>query len=319
MPKIRFHPVRPGPVAGVLLIAGLTIGLTVGLADRATARRRPTVESQLTLARSATARIPADLTSGDPEAVAADLDTLIRSAAAADRRSSGLAWRLAGWAGPQTGRIRDLRRAAVAGAELAAAAGPLRNSLTPLRAVPTDRDSNTSTSTSTSTDQSGDLDELDDLARNLSQFAITALRRHDPAAPALERTAIAAGLLPTLAGAEAPRVWTICRNPGGPCRHATVSAGALGPVRRAEPPRPGDLVVIGVDPAAVFGARRSPRHRPEATIFALLCGLGPDRARDSRTHRPASVRLRSGVESIRLRSGVRVEQHAIDQLSRPGP
>jgi hypothetical protein len=294
------RPDRRRPRARILglaapLVAAAALFL-VAIANVQVARGRDAVEVQLAKAREATARVPLDLTIGDPRALAGDLDILQKSSARAHRGSAGLLWTVAGHANLNGGSLRTVRQEARRSVVLAAAAGPLQGSLAPLTPL---GDLPGSAPLSAAPGPGPDeLDQLDDLARGLNRYATAAIRVDDPSAPALERAALAAGLLPSLAGAEQPRTWTVCRTEPGPCTSVTVSSGRLGPTETTNPdPRTRDLLVLGVDPDDVFGpvTARQQRRWDASTMFALLYHLGP--------------------ASISVHSVVGVEQAAIEQLA----
>jgi hypothetical protein len=304
----RSRVVGLGAPLMVLAAAALFV---IAVANVQVARGRNAVELHLDEANAAATAVPEHLASVDIEALSLDLDRLDSSSALAERGSSGFLWAVAGRANPGGGWLRTLRRQARDSVTLAAAATPLRASLTPL----TGSDERRTAVSGNPNDPAGpvgpdELGQLDDLARGLSRYASAARAVNDPSAPALGRAALAAGLLPTLAGAEQPRTWTICRTETGPCQSATVTVGRLGPADSTAGntagstagrvnPRTRDLLVIGLDPDDVFrpAAAGQPRHWDVPTMFGLLDDLGP--------------------VPITVHSVVRVEQQAIDQLARP--
>jgi hypothetical protein len=280
----------------VLAAAGL---LLIGVANVEVARGRDAVELQLAQARAATARVPLQLTAGDTTALATSLATLERSSAAADHASAGLLWAVAGHANLNAGALRAVRQNARSSATLGEAAAVLRGSLAPL--MP-ERGA-ASTAPAADAIGPGRLDQLDDLARGLSGYATAAIRVDDPSAPALERAALAAGLLSNLAGAQQPRTWTFCGTQAGPCTEVTVRSGRLGPITSSadgpdrSDPKPSDLLVVGAGPDDVFGppTRRKGGQWDAASMFGVLYHLGP--------------------ASITARSVVGVEQQALEELA----
>jgi hypothetical protein len=299
------HLLRRIAAPAVVLSAGAL--LLVGIANVQVARERSTVERQLATARRAAARVPEHLASRDGNAVATDLDLLIRSAGSAHAGSNGLSWRLASRADLNGTEVRAVRRGTEQAATLAAAAVQLRTALGPLTA-------GSDTQTLDRPDAANALNDLDDLARGLSRYAEAARHGVDPATPALERAAVAAGLLPVLAGSEGPRTWTVCRAATGPCRRTTVTAAEAGlsaavtrpgtgttPGAATPPGRPeaggADLLVVGMDPSALFAR---PGKWDAAAVFHLLYHLDPGLK----------------VPLVTVRSAVGPEQQAIDGLSR---
>jgi hypothetical protein len=260
--------------------------VVVGVADVQVARDRNTVDRDLATARVAADRVAEHLAGGDYEAVSSDLALLARSGTDAGVGSVGFGWTVADRSDLFGGQVRDLRREAARIATLAAQAGSLRAALTPLLAGTPDRNR---------------LDALDELARGLNRYATAAERAGDPSAPAIGRAALAAGMLPALAGAEGPRTWTVCRVATGPCFWINVTeARASAPVAEVAPGTvspPGrrwaagvDVMVVGVDPGALFPANRA---FDATAVFDLLYHA-----------EPATVR-----------SAVATEQQALDQLS----
>jgi hypothetical protein len=296
----RARTFRLGAPLVVLTAAAL---LLVGTANVEAARGREAVERQLHEAHASAARIPQQLATGNTEALAADLDALSRSSRQAQRGSGGLLWAVASGADPTGRSVNAPRHEARRIALLATAAEELRRSLTPLE--PLDQDvpepiAGTDAGTGGAITGADELDQLDDLARGLSRYAAAALRVDDPSAPALERAALAASLLPTLAGAEQPRTWTICRNRVGPCTRVTITSSRLGQLSKASGPpdsRGADLTLLGVGPDDVFApaAGGQTRRWSARVLFGLL--------------------YRLGGPSITLSSVVAVEQHALDQLA----
>jgi hypothetical protein len=294
----RRHLVRRIAAPAVVLGAGAL--LLVGIANVQVARERSTVERQLATARVAAARVPEHLAAGDGNAVTADLDLLIRAAGRAQAGSNGLSWRLAARADLNGTEVRAVRRDAGRAATLASAAVLLRTALRPLSA-------DSDTRTLDNPDEANPLNDLDDLARGLNRYAEAARRSADPATPELERAAVAAGLLPVLAGSEAPRHWMVCRAATGPCRLTTVDAAEAGASAAVDPPGaatpPGrhwvagvDLLVVGMDSRALFAR---PGKWDAAAAFHLLYHLDPG----------------TKVPLVTVRSAVGTEQQAIDGLS----
>jgi hypothetical protein len=283
----------------VLAAAGL---LLIGVANVEVARGRDAVELQLAEARAATARVPQQLASGDTAGLATSLATLDRSSASADHGSAGFLWAVAGRANLNGGALRAVRRNAHSSATLAVAAAALHRSLAPLGPL-RPLDSAASSAPAADSTDPGRLDQLDDLARGLSGYATAAIRVDDPSAPALKRAALAAGLLPNLAGAEQPRTWTFCGRQAGPCTEVTIDSGRLGPLTISadgpdrSDPTPSDLLVIGAGPDDVFGPStgRQGGRWDVPSMFGLLYHLGE--------------------ASITVHSVVGVEQQALDQLT----
>jgi hypothetical protein len=275
------------------------------------AHDRNAVERDLATARVAATRVSEHLAAGNIEALDADLELLARAGTQARAGSVGFRWAVADQADlvNRDGReIRGLRRDTVRIAALATAARSLRSELAPLQ-----------TRTDTPGTTGSTLYALDDLARGLSRYATAARRATDPSAPTLEHAALAAGLLPTLAGEEGPRVWTVCRETTGPCGQIKVADGrSEAPVASAAPGTaspPGrrwgaatDVLVIGVHPDELF---QHPGRFDAAAIFDLLYGLGSGaRAGDSEVVRGPRI-----GPPVTIRSVVGPEQLAINQLS----
>jgi hypothetical protein len=287
-------------IAAPAVVLSAVALLLIGIANVQVARERDPVEQQLATARAAAARVPEHLAAGDGNAVAADLDLLIRSAGRAHARSNGLSWRLAARADLNGTQVGAVRRDTARAAALAAAGTPLRTALRPISA-------DSDTRTLADLDEVNALNDLDDLARGLSRYAEAARRGVDPAAAELERAALAAGLLPALAGSEEPRTWTVCRAATGPCRRTTVTAADAAASVPVPPPGtatpPGrhwvagvDLLVVGTDSRVLFPR---PGAWDAAAAFHLLYHLEPG----------------IKVPLITVRSAVGTEQQAIDGLS----
>jgi hypothetical protein len=285
----------------VLSAVGL---LLVGVANVQVARERDAVDRNLATARVAASRVVEHLSTADVDALDADLDLLARSGIEAQTGSGGIGWAVADRADLGGGQIRTLRREITRISALASEAGPLRSELAPLRSTDP-----ASTSTIGPEGPNG-LNALDDLARGLNRYATAAERGADPSAAVMGRAALAAGVMPTLAGAEGPRIWTVCQATTGPCLQVRVADARPG--KPTPSPAPGtasppgrrwaagvDLLVIGVDPSSLFKQRGS---LDTAAVFNLLYHLG---------------RVQGSGPAVTVRSAVDLEQQAIDQLSRP--
>jgi hypothetical protein len=287
--------------APIVVLAALAL-LGIAVANVQVARERDGVARDLATARVAAARVADHLTT-DVDALEADLDLLMRSGNRARAGSTGPGWAVADRADLGRGQVRTLRRDITRIGPLVDAAAPLREALSPLLGPGTEGAS------MTGPEGPSGLNALDDLARGLSRYATAAERAADPNAAALARAALAAGMLPALAGGEGPRSWTVCREAAGPCFRVKVTEARSGtpvpsPARGTASP-PGrrwaagvDVLVIGVEPDTLF--RPGGRFDP-AAAFALLLQL--DRGR--------------GAEpAVTMRSAVGPEQQAIDQLGR---
>lgn len=312
--QVTFGPDFPaGPTGGrrlaapALMLGTIALGL-LALGQVEVAHERGAVELELAGARTAATLVATHLQTGDGEALGADLDRLTRSAEAAGSGSSGINWRMAAILGPHRDQIRALRRDAERVQTLAAAAGPLRDTLAPLVTVPG--------ATPSSAAGVSRLYALDDLARSLSRYATAAGRSGDPSAAALEDSAVAAGLLPGLAGADGPRDWTVCRAAAGPCIRVSVTNARSGAPRVTENQGPVsppgrrwsadlDLLVIGVDPGALF---QTGGTLDAAAVFGVLSDLRPAD--------PAGSGTGAEATSVTVRSAVPAEQLVIDRLSR---
>ena len=293
--------------SAVILIA-LTL-LVVGVANVQVARQRSTVEAGLATARVAASRIPDHLAAGDGDAVRADLDLLVRSANVARAGSSGFSWAVADRADLNGAQVRAVRRDSRRASELAGAAVRLKAALGPLTGT-VSSDPTRGTSAPDGPAGAADLqalDDLDGLARGLSRYATAARRSGDPSAADLDRAAVAAGLLPGLAGADGPRSWTVCRVATGPCRRITLSAATVSAATSVARPGsatpPGrhwvageDLLVVGLPGRALFPDTGAWNAAP---AFTLLYNLAPGR----------------GTPTVTVRSSIDSEQLAIDHLS----
>lgn len=299
------HRRRAG--SAVILIA-LAL-LVVGVANVQVARQRSTVETSLATARVAAARIPDHLAAGDGDAVRADLRLLIHSAQVAQAESGGLSWPVADRADLNGAQVKAVRRDSRRASALAAAAVRLEAALGPLTSAASS-DPTRGTSAPDGPAGAADLqalDDLDELARGLSRYATAARRSGDPSTADLDRAAVAAGLLPSLAGGDGPRSWTVCPVATGPCRRTTISAATVGTATTVGRPGsatpPGrrwvageDLLVVGVQGRALFPHTGAWNATP---AFTLLYNLG------------------SGVAAptVTVRSSIGPEQLAIDHLS----
>ncbi len=287
-----------GPV--IVLCAGTLV--VVGVADVHVARDRSGVDRDLATARVAASRVEDHLATGDIQALGGDLKLLARSGTAARTGAVGVGWTVADRADLFGGQVRTLRRDTARIATLAAEARPLRDSLAPLLAPGTD-------TLAADPDDPNELHALDTLARGLNRYATAAERSADPSAPAMRRAALAAGMLPTLAGSEGPRIWTVCQAATGPCFWTKVSSARAGtPVASVAPGTispPGrrwavgvDLLVIGVDLGTLF---TQPGAFDAAAAFDLLYHLGSGEG--------------TAKGTVTVRSAVPSEQQAIDRLS----
>jgi hypothetical protein len=294
----------------VVLSAGAL--LVVGVANVQVARQRDDVDRDLAAARVAASRVAEHLSTGDLDALDGDLELLARAGVAAVNGSTGFGWAVADRADLGPAQVRSLRRDTARMAGLATEAVALRDRLTPLTTP------GPAGASMIGPEGPNGLYALDDLARGLNGYASAAERIDDPSAAVLGRSALAAGTLPGLAGADGPRIWTVCRVAGGPCVRVKVADARSGslvprPVPSAVPTSvpgstspPGrrpvmgvDVLVVGVDPVTLF-----PHHGgfDTAAIFDLLYHL------NSAPRSSPTVTIRSAVDT---------EQQAIDLLSRP--
>jgi len=290
-------------IAAPLMVLSAVALLLVGVANVQVARDRDAVDQDLATARVAASRVAEHLSSADVDALGADLDLLARSGIEAQTDSRGIGWAVADRADLGGGQIRALRRDVAQIAALAAEAGPLRKELAPLISA------DMAGASMIGPEGPNGLNALDDLARGLNRYATAAERGADPSAAVMGRAALAAGVLPTLAGAEGPRIWTVCQAISGPCLQVRVADARPGtPVPSPAPGTaspPGrrwaagvDLLVVGVDPSSLFKQRGS---FDTAAVFDLLYHLDQD---------PGSG------PAVTVRSAVDLEQQAIDLLSR---
>jgi hypothetical protein len=290
-------------IAAPCVVLCALVLLVVAVADVQVARDRNAVDRDLATARVAAARVAEHLIAGDVEALGRDLSLLARSGQAARSGSVGFGWTIADRADLIGGHVRILRRDTARIATLAAAAGPLRDSLSPLLppgAAGTDSPAMTGPEGPTG------LFALDDLARGLNRYATAAERSVDPSAPVMGRAALATGLLPALAGAEGPRTWTVCRAAAGPCHSITVTDARSSDPVASRPAAGDDVLVIGVEPGALFQTGSF----DAAAIFNLLFHLGSE----SPAELLGSPTARSGP-SVTIGSVVATEQQAITALT----
>jgi hypothetical protein len=267
-------PWKARRIAASIVLLSIASLLIIAVANVQVSRQRNPVDADLLAARAAADRVAQALGTGDVDALGPDLDLLARAGSKARTGSTGFTWAVADRA--DVGDVRALRRDTGRIATLAAAAPSLRVATAPLL-----------------TYDHAELYGLDDLARALNRYATAAERAADPAEAVLARAALAAGLLPALAGGDGTRTWTVCRRAAGPCSRIRVMApGTASPPGRRWADEE-DLLVVGVDPKALF---EPTRPFDPAAVFDLLLHLG----------------RKSGVT---VHSAVGTEQQAIEQLT----
>jgi hypothetical protein len=261
-------------IAGPIVVLSTAALLTVAVAGVQVTRNRNPVDQDLLAARAAADRVAQALGTGDVDTLGPDLELLASAGSKARTGSTGFTWAVADRA--DVGGVRALRRDAGRIATLAAAAPSLRVATTPLLM----------------SDSAG-LYDLDDLARALNRYATAAERAGDPSEAVLARAALAAGMLPALAGGDGARTWTVCREAAGPCSRIRVMApGTASPPGRRWATGT-DVLVVGIDPKALFEPART---FDPAAVFDLLLRLGRN-------------------TGVTVQSAVGTEQQAIDRLT----